>query len=341
MWANGMFRRTMLAAGAGTLAAIRAWSQPLPTHLPHRPAPPGPPAVAGASLFGIYKGAGATGAANMQDWVKWAGRAPDLMLDFNQFDTAQNMINEAGWQMSCWAGAGVKRVSLTFGLACNDTSLASAATGSLDASWHAIAQACLSDGYGDAILRPGHEFNGGWFPWHASGNETNYKAAFRRCVQICRAVSPNFKFDWCATVGNNQPVDCNACYPGDDVVDIIGTDLYPSTWLTGGSKTEADVWAACLGVDWGLNWQLAFATQHGKQMSLPEWGIGDRPGDGHSVGDMPGLMTKMLAWIDGHNYAYTNYWDYNASDCADMVSSGERPLEGAVLKAWFQARKPL
>lgn len=325
----------------------------MPNGVPGSQPPPGPdpePVPPGAELFGIYQGGGKS--EQLAVWNAWAGHAPDMILDFASFDTKQEMINSGTWLLGQWPQVGIKRISLRVGLATHDCTQAQAAAGGMDDVWRQLAQASLTHGYTQIDITPGWEFNGGWYPWeakHASNpdrsNEAEFAAVFRRCVEVFRAVSATaFRFCWNPTINNSWGSDADKAYPGDDVVDLIGLDAYADTWdMPAGAPTDpATVWQKMLNGGTGtgqycLNWLASFASAHRKQIALPEWGVGDRS-DGHGVGDSPVIMTNMLAWIAAHDVAYTCYWDYNAGDYNSMVSSGERPNEGAVLKSWFQHR---
>ncbi len=86
---------------------------------------------------------------------------------------------------------------------------------------------------GKVMVRLMHEFNGNWYPWCIANNNNSpelYKAAWRRIVTKFReAGAHNVLFVWCPNSGSlpqkpwNYIIDA---YPGDDVVDIVGTDVY-------------------------------------------------------------------------------------------------------------------
>ena len=63
------------------------------------------------------------------------------------------------------------------------------------------------------------------WPWFAKGQEADYIRAFRRVVEIFRRHSSGFKYDWCPGWGP-QDSAADLAYPGDDVVDYIGLDVY-------------------------------------------------------------------------------------------------------------------
>ena len=70
------------------------------------------------------------------------------------------------------------------------------------------------------IWRPFHESEGRWFWWGAKGPETA-KKLFRLMYERYTNVHGLNNLIWTA----NSPLP--ACYPGDDVVDIISRDIYP------------------------------------------------------------------------------------------------------------------
>lgn len=86
---------------------------------------------------------------------------------------------------------------------------------------------------GTVLVRLMHEFNGNWYPWCIANNGNSpelYKSAWRRIVKNFReAGAANVLFVWCPNSGSlpqkpwNYIIDA---YPGDDVVDIVGTDVY-------------------------------------------------------------------------------------------------------------------
>ena len=92
-------------------------------------------------------------------------------------------------------------------------------------------------------------------------------------------------------------MDPTEAYPGDDVVDIIGMDVYAETWDASTSDPDKR-FAYFLDQPFGLKWHRDFAREHGKPISYPEWGVGTRP-DGHGVGDDPVFMEKHGRLVRG------------------------------------------
>jgi hypothetical protein len=92
-------------------------------------------------------------------------------------------------------------------------------------------------------------------------------------------------------------------YPGDDVVDYIGLDVYD----VGYEGAPEERWNVHhLTNAFGLEWHREFASKHGKLMSYPEWGVGPS-------GDNPYFVQKMRDWFAENEgkIAYAAYFDVN------------------------------
>jgi hypothetical protein len=186
------------------------------------------------------------------------------------------------------------------------------------------------------VIRLGWEFNGSWMPWAAGAG--GYTAAYRHVVTLMRSVSSSFKFDWCTAWGENSTAP-DSVYPGDDVVDIIGMDVY-NRYYAPADADPVHRWNTLLTANYGLNWLVAFAKLHDKPISIPEWGTGEwTAGDGGTGGgDDPLFIANMAAFMGANNTAYCSYWDINAGSYNACVSDGEHPLSGAALKTAFNAQ---
>jgi hypothetical protein len=91
-------------------------------------------------------------------------------------------------------------------------------------------------------IRPLHEFNGDWYPWSLSYNGKSpdiYVSCYRRIVKILTNAGGNqLKFVWCPNAIDLPAVAWNVswkAYPGDDVVDFLGVDVY------NGTQSEAQI----------------------------------------------------------------------------------------------------
>ena len=287
-----------------------------------------------ARLMTAYQGGGCVGAKRLPDFESFIGQKISLATDGLDARSWRAIYDSVGWGSNCWHKAG-KKLSLGLPMIPKDGSstLAEAATGAHDEVYEHVAKTLVSTGNADAIIRIGWEFNGNWFPWAAAKDPENYVVLWRRIVSIFRAVEgQEFRFDWCPGLGANQ-VAPERVYPGDDVVDIIGLDVYNAIW----PSTPRDPQARWLGYEsgpYGLRWQRDFARAHGKPISFPEWGTGDRP-DGHGGGDDAYFVRRMAEWIKANPVEYHSYWDYKAGDYDAKISDGRRPLAAAAFKEEF------
>ena len=103
-----------------------------------------------------------------------------------------------------------------------------------------------------------------------------------------------FRFDFAPNRGLDA-VPWTKCYPGDDVVDIIGMDSYDQP---AGSTFEDYVREP-----YGLQDQVEFAARRGKPVSYPEWGL-------FRNGDNPEFVRRMVDWMRTHDTAYQTVTDY-------------------------------
>jgi mannan endo-1,4-beta-mannosidase len=80
----------------------------------------------------------------------------------------------------------------------------------------------FSDAKVPVLWRPLHEGEGGWFWWGAKGPDA-YKKLWRLMYQRFTVVHHLHNLIWVDCAGTDP-----AWYPGDDVVDVVGIDGYPS-----------------------------------------------------------------------------------------------------------------
>jgi hypothetical protein len=155
---------------------------------------------------------------------------------------------------------------------------------------------------GQVTIRLGWEMNGDWFPW-GDGNAAGYRRMWRRVVAVFRTASTAFRFDWSPNGFSGRVTDW---YPGDDVVDMIGIDLYDIAWRSPGGDPLAR-WRKLVP---NLARQAAFARAHGKPAVLDEWALWTSTdalmGGG---GDDPTYVTNVLRWTTEHRYLYHAYFD--------------------------------
>jgi hypothetical protein len=283
------------------------------------------------TLLGTYGGAGCTGLPEVERFQRWLGHPVGIVLDFLQKDSWSGMIGEASWIADCWKALPRRRLALGVPMLVDaaEPSLADGARGAFDDHFRDLATRLVASGYADAFLRIGWEFNGDWYRWSAKDDPANFARFWRRIAIAMRSVpGARFAFDWNPTVADG-PVE--SAYPGDDVVDVIGLDVYNQSWPV--IADPAARWESLLHHRAGLIWHRDFAAAHRKPRSFPEWGTGTRA-DGHGGGDDPDFIRNMLAWMrSGGPVAYACYWNYRAPDYDAMLSGGTRPRAAAALRA--------
>lgn len=258
--------------------------------------------------LGVYRGAG--NPEGVADFGRWLGRDPSWALDFLPAD-GWRTITRPRWFARQWAGSHYRTVYSVPLLPDGAGSLVQGASGAYDRYFEQLARGLVAEGEGDAVLRLGWEFNGDWFQWAAAGREQAFVDYWRRVVGVIRSVDgAEFSFDWCPSAGPNaMPAD--AAYPGDDVVDYVGLDVYDVTGEA--AQSPEDRWNTLVNQPYGLEWHAAFAAQHGKPMTFPEWGLW-LDDEGRGGGDDPYFVDQMWRWTATHDVAYQMYFDYDSGD---------------------------
>src|SRR4030095_3058110 len=119
------------------------------------------------------------------------------------------------------------------------------------------------------IIRLGWEFNGDWYKW-AAYDPGAFAGCFRKIVGAAEQTAPGLRWDWTVNRGPGQSVrDARDAYPGDAFVDIVGIDSY-DIWP---GVSDDPSCAVHLNGPYGLKFWADFAAQHGKKLSVPEWGV--------------------------------------------------------------------
>jgi hypothetical protein len=287
--------------------------------------------------LGTYQGSGCSGKAKLVAHEAWVGRKVDVILDGPSQASWSAAVSTTRWLSNCWKGQGKTLVMyLPMVPADGTSSLGAGAKGAYDEYFRQIGEILVADGFANAIFRIGPEFNASWFRWSATKDPVTWREYWRHIVEVMRQVpNSNFRFDWNPIVGAGA-ASPEAAYPGDDVVDFIGADVYNGNWAP--QLTPLQRWQALQTAPYGLEWHRKFALAHGKPMTFPEWGTGTRP-DGHGGGDDPVFMQQMAFWIKSNPTKYHIYWDYPASDYNGSISDGSQPLAAAIFLKEFGGAK--
>ncbi len=196
------------------------------------------------------------------------------------------------------------------------------AVGAYDGYARQFAQTLVDDGVGEAIIRLSWEMNGTWNVDSIGSTQTQraqWVAFWRRTVLAMRSVpGAHFRFVWCINnIYRNIPF--NSYYPGDDVVDIIGDDVYDA-----GVAAGADRWSTIYGRAGGLRDLVAFARLHRKPISIPEWGIAPQDGASLGGGDDATYVHNLAEVIATNNTAFQTY--FYVGQFATQLQRGPRSL---------------
>jgi hypothetical protein len=176
-----------------------------------------------------------------------------------------------------------------------------AATGGYDKYYRQTVAALAPYAKEIYAVRIDSEFNGGWAVstpfkgWRAVPSST-WIAGFRRLALMVRQALPNAKIIWNPNIGQNNPFPY---YPGDDIVDLIGPDVYCNPAY---NRSPAACWSDFLDGANGVNLNAfaSFAKAHQKALAIPEWA--DLFGDGV-------FIRLMQEWMDQHDVVLQAYWD--------------------------------
>lgn len=263
-------------------------------------------------------------------YQKWLGCRVDYVVDFSSRDNWFNISNP-GYLLDEWEGMD-RRLVLSVAMLPKQTeaSFVEGARGDYDEHYRELAERLVNRGMHDTVLRIGWEFNLVNSVWYTEDVES-FRAYFRNIVQAMRSVpGQEFEFTW--NLGRSG-VDAVPYYPGDDVVDHIGVDLYDATGMAGTYPYPAQCDNSCrlsrqtkawndgiYGGTRGLRFWAEFARSRNKPLALPEWGLWDRPdGTGGAANEF--FIRKMHQFISdpANNVAYHAYFEFDGADGAHRL----------------------
>jgi len=246
--------------------------------------------------------------------------------------------------------------------------------GAHDAVFTGIVKAFVAQNYTHLYFRIGWEANGNWYSWNWNAKNSSgdpilpqYLAAWRRIANLVHSVQGAKIYTvWNPTVAQWSAFDISTAYPGDDVVDVIGLDIYSTVWpgslydwqynngtmaknVAEWSKSSvnrehywtypgANQWAPTSMQGWGMLSHLQFAKLHKKPISFPESGVGvgpSYPDNGiMDDGDFPVYLRKQID-AAGLECLYINIWDVNVGDGLWRFSDGNKPAAAAAWRTAF------
>ncbi|WP_130796995.1 glycoside hydrolase family 26 protein [Streptomyces otsuchiensis] len=173
--------------------------------------------------------------------------------------------------------------------------LRAGAAGQFDHHFRVLAERLVELGLPDTVIVLGWEMNGTTYTHRCGPDPVAWKSYWRSIVTAMRAVpGQEFRFDFAPNRGVDA-IGWAHCYPGDDVVDIVGLDSY--------DQPPGENFDDQVKQPYGLQDHVDFAAARGKPISFPEWGL-------FRNGDNPEYMRRMLEWIAEHQPVYHSISDY-------------------------------
>ncbi|MFJ2753658.1 glycosyl hydrolase [Streptomyces sp. NPDC087297] len=331
-----MSRRRRWLAGACTSAVVASLLVSGGTNatLPQRGAGGG--IGTASTAVGVYLHYGSPGVERMQELSRWLGGA-ELRAGHTYLpgDTWAN-IEGAPDSLRTWARWRNERADRLFVLnvpmqerneaGVPDDRVAelirSGAQGANDHHFRLLARRLVDLGVPDTVIVLGWEMNGFNYTHRCRPDPENWKTYWRRIVAAMRTVEgQRFRFDYAPNRGSDA-IAWTSCYPGDDVVDVVGMDSY--------DQEPGRTFDEQVTQPYGLQQQVDFAKAHGKRISYPEWGL-------FRHGDNPEYVRGMLAWFAEHGPLYHSITDY----CPHGVwQCGQNPRSTQVFRESLSAGRP-
>ncbi|MFE4613353.1 glycoside hydrolase family 26 protein [Streptomyces niveus] len=306
-------RRRLISTWVGVITAGLLASGSVPPMAsyaagPDAPGSPEPPKVTSTAM-GAYVGYGPDGVRRISHMQKWLG-GTELRVGHTYLpgDVWSNIEGSPSFVRD-WAEWKKARADRMFVLNVpmlerNEgrvpdrvvaRELRRGARGEYDRHFEVLAQRLVSLGVPDTVVVLGWEMNGTTYTHRCGPDPRAWKAYWKRIVGAMRAVpGQKFRFDFAPNRGKDA-IAWTECYPGDDVVDIVGMDSY--------DQPPGRTFDEQVNEPFGLRQHVDFAAEHGKVISYPEWGL-------FRNGDNPEYMRGMLKWIKDHRPLYHTLTDY-------------------------------
>jgi hypothetical protein len=268
---------------------------------------------------------------NLTEFANWRGRPLDNSGTWPGRDNFDTISNPDTYSQISGGLVGLKQISIGVAMLPEQqtASFAECANGSYDQYYRTLGRnlKTLGRDSSDTFIRLGWEANGNWFAWSIGRNIAYYKKCFRHQSQAIKSTAPNVQIDWNmnkeSVMGSRSVADA---YPGDDVVDVVGVDFY-SHWPAYPDQAawDADYMRTQNGGPRGLGTWLAFAKQHGKKLSVPEWGLHNGKGGGGDDAFFIGVMYNFFS-ANSSDIAYETYFNLselsNPNDPSFMIYPG-------------------
>ncbi|GAB2870510.1 hypothetical protein GCM10027026_21160 [Myroides odoratimimus subsp. xuanwuensis] len=278
--------------------------------------------AAGAPDVGVFR---ETNPREVRAFERWLGCPVDVIVDYSARATWDDIANPH-YLLEAWDG-NPRRLVLGVAMlpeADHSASIETGATGAYDHYFRQLGENLVAAGRGRSVLRIGWEFNLGSSPWFTLDSAA-FKEYWRRIAEALHVPGSDFVLDWNPNKGLGA-TDAVDYYPGDDVVDVIGVDAYDvnSRVYPYPDDCDADCREEMQETSWedyvhggelGLAFWSEFARERGKPMSLPEWGLWERP-DGTGGGENLHYLRAMHDFITDPENAvlYQAYFEFDGAD---------------------------
>ncbi|MFF4631966.1 glycoside hydrolase family 26 protein [Streptomyces griseorubiginosus] len=318
-------RRGLLALAVVLLLLVSACTERAPA-----------PEPAAVSAYGAYVGYEPSDTARLMALGAWlGGPAPRVGHVYLPGDRWSNIDGAPGYLESwaAWRRADPRRMFVLnvpmlerSEAHLPDSTVAAelrrGARGVYDAHFRVLAGRLVALGVPDTVVVLGWEMNGTTYTHRCGPDPAAWRAYWARIVRAMRAVpGQRLRFEFTPTRGRDA-IPWPRCYPGDEVVDIVGMDAYDAPRGLGFSGQ--------LDEPYGLRAHVRFARAHGKPFSYQEWGLFEN-------GDNPAYMRGMLTWFAEQRPLYQSISDY----CPHGVwSCRSHPRSTAVYRALMGAEEP-
>jgi hypothetical protein len=217
--------------------------------------------------------------------------------------------------------------------------LRQAISGAEDTTYVALGKNLAKYGSKTVFSRLWWEFN--MYP--VQQDSALFISAWRRAVPLIRqgfksiaAPGQKLYIVWCSNAGAPNP---EPYYPGDDVVDIIGSDTYGMVW--GDTDPTLQQMLDRITKDpYMLAWQANFANKHKKPTCIGEFANvaqkGNKAQDSHGLGDCPQYIDTIYDWMKTCKYGCVYVCYFNLPDGGIQITLDQTPNALSRLKARAQ-----
>lgn len=204
------------------------------------------------------------------------------------------------------------------------------AAGQYDAHYRELGTELVKAGLGDSVLRIAHEGNLSSHHWFGDTGalQQDWVATWRHAALALKSVPGNhFVIDWNVAAGFDS-VPLAWYYPGDDVVDLIGFDLYDlDVMATGAYSGDPARWdQQYTQPKNGPAMVIAFANTHHKLISIPEWGLAPR-GDAGGGGDNPQFVDGISSILANNRISYSSYFNDDVNGTRLKIGQAPESLD--------------